>query len=84
MCYMKLLCYECVELCPSNQIMYIYNYLCYFMHMFILSQRLMVLHMSLFISWLFLFLSCHTYYMYKSEINNVKEKNQKTLFYDLF
>jgi hypothetical protein len=26
--------------------MYVYNYLCYFMHMFVLIQRLMVLHMT--------------------------------------
>jgi ferredoxin len=84
MCYMKPLCYICVESCPSNQIMYIYNYFCCFMHMFVVSQRLMVVYMSFFVSWLFLLLSCHTYGLHKSEINNVKENTKKPLFYGLF
>jgi hypothetical protein len=45
---MKSLYYVCVESCTSNQIIYVYNYLCDFMHMFVLNQRLMVLHMSFF------------------------------------
>jgi hypothetical protein len=49
MCYMKPLCCICVKSYPSNQIMYVYNYFCYFMHMFVVNQRLMVLHMSFFL-----------------------------------
>jgi hypothetical protein len=36
--------------------MYVYNYLCYFMHMFILNQRLMILHMGFFCFMTILFL----------------------------
>jgi hypothetical protein len=81
-CYMKPLCCVCVESCLSNQIMYVYNYLCYFLHMFVVSQRLMVLHVCVFfVSCLFLLLPCHIYGLHKSEINNVKKK---TSFYNIF
>jgi hypothetical protein len=63
--------------------MYVYNYLCYFIFMFILSQRLMVLYMSFFVLWLFLFLSCHTYVIHNNEINNVKKKS-KNLYFTVF
>jgi hypothetical protein len=54
------------------------------MHMFVLSQRLMILHMSFFVSWLFLFLSYHIYGRHKSEIINVKKKIKKLYFMVFF
>jgi hypothetical protein len=83
-CYMKPLCCVCVELCHSNQIMYVYNYLYYFMYMFILNQRLMVLHISFF---LFRGYSCsyHVIHMACIKVKSImSRKNQKTLFYSLF
>jgi hypothetical protein len=83
-CYMKPLYCVCVESCPSNQIMYVYNYLCYFMHMFVVSQRLMVLHMSFF---LFHGYSCsyHVIHMACTKVKSImSRKKPKKLYFMVF
>jgi hypothetical protein len=84
-CYMKPLYCVCVESCPSNQIIYVHKYLCYFMHMFALSQRLMVLHMS----FLFRGYSCsyHVIHMACTKVKSImlRKKTKKlhfTVFFD--
>jgi hypothetical protein len=83
-CYIKPLWCVCIESCPSNQIMYTYNYLCYFMHIFVLSQRLIVLHMIFF---LFRGYSCfyHVIHMACIKVKLImSRKNQKNFILPSF
>jgi hypothetical protein len=77
--YIKPLCCICVESRRSNQIMYVYNYLCYFMHMFVLSQRLMVLYMSFF---LFRGYSCsyHVIHMTCTKVTSIMSRKKSKNF----
>jgi hypothetical protein len=82
--YIKPLYCVCVESCHSNQIVYVYNYLCYFMYMFILSQRLMVLYMSFFLFCGYSY-SYHVIHMSYTKMKSImSRKKPKNLYFTVF